>query len=58
VRSRKGRWYELRIRPYRTLDDKIDGAVATFLDVTERKSMEDRLKSLIAEAADRSQNRT
>jgi two-component system, chemotaxis family, CheB/CheR fusion protein len=58
VRSRKGRWYELRIRPYRTVDDKIDGVVITFVDVTERKSMEERLKSMITEVADRSQNRT
>jgi two-component system CheB/CheR fusion protein len=51
VRSRKGCWYDLRIRPYRTVDDKIDGVVITLLDVTERKSMEERLKSLVCEAA-------
>jgi two-component system CheB/CheR fusion protein len=56
VRSRKGRWYDLRMRPYRTVDDKIDGVVITFVDVTERKAMEERLKSLLAEAADRSRN--
>lgn len=27
--------YLLRVRPYRTLDDKIDGTVLTFVDVTE-----------------------
>ena len=55
VRSRKGRWYELRMRPYRTVDDKIDGVVITFLDVTDRKSMEQRLKLLLDEAAKRAQ---
>jgi len=50
VRSRKGRWYDLRMRPYRTVDDKIDGVVITFVDVTERKLMEDRLQSLVNEA--------
>jgi len=30
--------------------------VITFVDVTERKAMEERLKSLLAEAADRSRN--
>ena len=50
VRSRKGRWYDLRMRPYRTVDDKIDGVVITFVDVTERKAMEERQKSLLAEA--------
>jgi two-component system, chemotaxis family, CheB/CheR fusion protein len=54
VRSRKGRWFDLRMRPYRTVDDKIDGVVITFVDITERKSLEERLKSLVAEAAGRS----
>jgi two-component system CheB/CheR fusion protein len=46
IRSRKGRWYDLRMRPYRTVDDKIDGVVITFVDITDRKLMEERLKSL------------
>jgi two-component system CheB/CheR fusion protein len=58
VRSRKGRWYELRMRPYRTVDDKIDGVVITFVDVTDRKSMEDRLKLLLDETAKRTRNPT
>jgi two-component system CheB/CheR fusion protein len=58
VRSRKGRWYDLRMRPYRTVDDKIDGVVITFVDVTERKAMEERLKSLLGEATRRSRNET
>jgi two-component system CheB/CheR fusion protein len=33
VRARDGRWYSLRIRPYRTLDNKIDGATIMFLDI-------------------------
>ncbi len=44
IRSRKGGWYLARIRPYRTVDDKIDGVVATFVDVTERRQMEDQLR--------------
>jgi two-component system CheB/CheR fusion protein len=44
------------MRPYRTVDDKIDGVVITFVDVTERKAMEERLKSLVAGVADRSVN--
>ena len=28
-----GRWYSMRIRPYRTLDNKIDGVVIVLLDV-------------------------
>jgi two-component system CheB/CheR fusion protein len=52
VESRKERWYDLRMRPYRTVDNKIDGVVITFVDVTERKLMEERLRSLANEAAD------
>lgn len=44
IRSRKGGWYLVRIRPYRTVDDKIDGVVATFVDVSERRETEDALR--------------
>jgi two-component system CheB/CheR fusion protein len=44
VRSRKGGWYLVRFRPYRTVDDKIDGVVVTFIDVTERQRMQEALK--------------
>jgi two-component system CheB/CheR fusion protein len=36
IRSRSDLWYDMRIRPYRTVDDRIDGVVITFLDITER----------------------
>ena len=58
IRSRKGHWYELGIRPYRTVEDKIDGVVITFVDITERKLMEERLKSVISEAGPSSRNST
>lgn len=35
IRGRSGRWYDVRIRPYRTVDNKIDGVVITLIDVTE-----------------------
>jgi two-component system, chemotaxis family, CheB/CheR fusion protein len=44
VRSRDGRWYDVRLRPYRTVDDKIDGVVITFVDVTERLQVERALR--------------
>jgi two-component system CheB/CheR fusion protein len=31
--DREGRWYEVFVRPYRTADDRIEGAVITFIDV-------------------------
>jgi two-component system CheB/CheR fusion protein len=44
IKSRSGRWFEVRLRPYRTMDDKIDGVVATFLDVSERRQVEQALR--------------
>jgi two-component system, chemotaxis family, CheB/CheR fusion protein len=44
VRSRAGRWYDMRLRPYRTVDDKIDGVVVTFVDITERREVDEALR--------------
>jgi two-component system CheB/CheR fusion protein len=33
IQDREGRWYSLRIRPYVTLDNKIEGASITLVDV-------------------------
>ena len=44
VHSRAGRWYDMRIRPYRTVDNKIDGVVVTFVDMTERLQTENALR--------------
>jgi two-component system CheB/CheR fusion protein len=44
IRSRDNRWYEVRLRPYRTVDDKIDGVVLTFVDMTERRQAEEALR--------------
>ncbi len=41
-------WYLLRILPYRTLDDVIDGVVLTFLDITELKRTEGERGKLAA----------
>jgi two-component system CheB/CheR fusion protein len=37
VRDKEGRTYSMSIRPYRTGDNRIDGAVMTLFDITERK---------------------
>ena len=44
VDARDGRWFALRIMPYRTLDNRIDGAVITFTDVTVAKKLEVELR--------------
>lgn len=35
-----GRWYSTRIMPYRTYDDRIDGLVITFINITDLKQLE------------------
>lgn len=44
VQTREGSWYLLRIRPYRTLENVIKGAVITFIDISEMKRARDILK--------------
>jgi two-component system CheB/CheR fusion protein len=44
VNARDGRWFTVRIMPYRTLDDRIDGVVITFADITTAKTLEAQLR--------------
>ena len=44
ISARDGRWYTVRIMPYRTLDDRIDGVVITFADITTSKTLEAQLR--------------
>ena len=43
IGTKDGRWYNVRIMPYRTLDDRIDGIVITFTDITASKKAEEAL---------------
>jgi two-component system CheB/CheR fusion protein len=44
ISARDGRWYTVRIMPYRTLEDRIDGVVITFADITAAKTLEAQLR--------------
>jgi len=44
VQNLEGKWYKLRIQPYRTIDNVIEGAVITFVDITEMKKTEAALR--------------
>jgi len=44
VQTKKGVWYLLRIRPYRTIEDVIKGAVITLTDIAKIKRADDILK--------------
>jgi two-component system, chemotaxis family, CheB/CheR fusion protein len=43
VQDKRGRWYSMRLRPYKTSENKIDGVVLTLIDI-------DALKRTIADA--------
>jgi two-component system CheB/CheR fusion protein len=44
IGARDGRWFTVRIMPYRTQDDRIDGVVITFANITEAKTLEAKLR--------------
>lgn len=44
VQTADGRWYAMRIQPYRTMDNVIEGAVLTFVDITAASKLHDALQ--------------
>ena len=44
IATTDGNWYSVRIMPYRTLANVIQGAVITFVDITAAKQLESRLR--------------
>jgi len=44
VQSVDGNWYTMRIQPYRTLDNVIEGAVISFVDVSETVQIRESLR--------------
>jgi two-component system CheB/CheR fusion protein len=44
VRDQEGHWFLLRIRPYRTLDNRLDGAVVVLFDVDSLKRSQEMLR--------------
>jgi two-component system CheB/CheR fusion protein len=48
VSTQDGRWYLVRIMPYRTMDKMINGVVITCNDITAARKVEDELREEIA----------
>jgi two-component system CheB/CheR fusion protein len=44
IRTNDDRWFSVRILPYRRLDNVIDGAVITLVDITSTKALESKLR--------------
>jgi len=44
ISTSDGRWFTVRIMPYRTMDNRIEGVVITFADITTAKLLEAQLR--------------
>jgi two-component system, chemotaxis family, CheB/CheR fusion protein len=63
VHGKDGSWYLTRLKPYRTVENKIDGVVVTFVDIGERRraeqaarESESRMRMLVGELQHRTRN--
>ena len=43
VQNTDGKWFSMQILPYRTIENVIEGAVITFLDITKQVKIEEKL---------------
>ncbi len=48
ITAADGRYFTVRIMPYRTMEDVINGVVITFIDITATKALEEELREEIA----------
>ncbi len=46
--AHNGRWFTVRIMPYRTQDNRIDGVVITFMDISREKQQEKTLSEALS----------
>lgn len=53
VTTRDGRWFLVRIMPYRPLENRINGVVITFSNITEAKTLEAQLRQTQSETEKR-----
>jgi len=47
IQTVDGNWYLMRILPYRTSEDVIDGVVVTFVDINQRMAAEEKIKDAL-----------
>ncbi len=47
VKDKEGRWYSMFIRPYRTIDNKIDGAVIAMIDIDVIKRSKEEMQGAL-----------
>jgi two-component system, chemotaxis family, CheB/CheR fusion protein len=49
IPTKEGKWLSIRVMPYRTFDDRIDGLVITFIDISELKMVEEKWQKVLME---------
>jgi two-component system, chemotaxis family, CheB/CheR fusion protein len=47
ISTKDDRWFSIRIMPYRTFDDRIDGLVITFINISDLKQLEVELSETL-----------
>jgi two-component system, chemotaxis family, CheB/CheR fusion protein len=47
IPAKDGRWFSIKIMPYRTFDDRIDGLVITFINISDSKRTEEKLNETL-----------
>jgi two-component system CheB/CheR fusion protein len=52
VRTIDGKWFNMRIVPYRTMDNRIDGAVLTFIDIAMQKQDLFKMSKVFSDGTD------
>lgn len=52
VRDREGRWFSLRVNPYRTADKRIEGVILAMVDIDELKRAQEKLLDYVVAIVD------
>ncbi len=52
IRDRDGHWFSLRLHPYRTADNRIDGVIMTLVDINELKRAQEKLQDYVTSIVD------
>ncbi len=52
VNTRDGEWYKVKIMPYKTSKNVVDGATITFLDISNLKNIQENIQSALNYAED------
>jgi two-component system CheB/CheR fusion protein len=58
IQDEEGNWYQMRVLPYRTVNDRIEGVVLTFVDVTDLKDAQERVEEAKEKLEERVEERT